>query len=59
MNEQIPNSSTFFIRPDQYDASSARCKRPHHHKCKVKGCEAPTFLDGFCPFHYEKKKKKE
>lgn len=59
MNEQIPNPSTFFIRPDQYDASSARCKRPHHHKCKVKGCEAPSFLDGFCPFHYDLICKKE
>ena len=59
MNEKIPNRSTFFIRPDQYDASSCRKKRHHHHKCKVRGCEAPSFLDGLCPFHYDLVSKKE
>lgn len=60
MNEKIPNSSTFFMRDDQYDAVSSKHKRTHcHSKCKIKGCEAPSFLDGLCPFHYDLICKKE
>lgn len=37
-----------------YDTVVEFGQKPHHsHTCRFKDCEAPTVIEGYCPFHYQ------
>lgn len=42
-----------FHNQKYYETTSIDYNKPHPNgKCRFKNCEAPSIVEGFCPFHY-------